>query len=64
MNDHDGEGIGHGSDAEAFAKACQNAWEDAKNKHKDPGEYEIKKIFIKTSNPINEYRVQIKRTGP
>ena len=27
----------------------------------EPGTYEIKKIFVETSNPINEYRVQIKK---
>ena len=59
--DFDGEGRAVGNDEKAFAKAVQNAWEDAKNNNKDPGDYEIKKIFVKTSNPINEYRVQIKK---
>ena len=45
---------------QAFADAVKNAWEDAKGKT-GPGTYEIKKIFVETSNPINEYRVQIKK---
>jgi hypothetical protein len=59
--DHDGEGRGHGDDARAFADAVKNAWEDAKGKGHGPGTYEIKKIFVETSNPINEYRVQVKK---
>lgn len=58
--DHDGEGHGHGDTAQAFADAVKNAWEDAKGKT-GPGTYEIKKIFVETTNPINEYRVQIKK---
>ena len=58
--DHDGVGRAPGSDEKAFADAVKNAWEDAKGKT-GPGTYEIKKIFVETSNPINEYRVQIKK---
>ena len=59
--DHDGEGKALGGDAHAFAEAVKNAWEDAKAKGKSPGTYEIKKIEVVTSNPINEYRVKIKK---
>ena len=54
--DHDGEGTGKN-----LHEAAENAWEDAKKKGKSPGEYEIKKIFVTTVNPITEYKVRIKK---
>ena len=42
--------------------AAEKAWEDAKRKGNAKGEYEIKKIFVETENPIREYRVIIKKT--
>jgi hypothetical protein len=54
--DHDGEG--HGP---TFKDAAEAAWEDAKSKGKEPGLYDVKKIQVKTENPITEYRVQIKK---
>lgn len=43
-------------------KAAEKAWENAKGKGNAAGEYEIKKIFVVTENPIREYRVVIKKT--
>lgn len=53
------EGEGRGPD---FKTAVDNAWENAKGKRNPKGEYEIKKIFVETENPIREYRVIIKKT--
>lgn len=53
------EGEGRGPDLKA---AAEKAWENAKGKGNPTGEYEIKKIFVETENPIREYRVIIKKT--
>ena len=53
------EGEGNGPDLKT---AAENAWADAKRKNNPAGEYEIKKIFVVTENPIREYRVAIKKT--
>ena len=53
------EGEGKGPD---FKTAAENAWENAKSKNNPKGEYEVKKIFVLTENPIREYRVIIKKT--
>ena len=53
--DHDGEGTGL-----TFKDAADAAWEDAKHKGKQAGWYEVKKIEVRTENPIKEYRVKIK----
>ena len=58
---HNGKGHAPGNTAEAFANAVKDAWEDAKKNDAEPGTYEITKIFVVTSNPINEYRVEIQK---
>ena len=52
------EGEGKGPDLKSAAEA---AWENAKGKGNDKGWYEIKKIDVRTENPIREYRVTIKK---
>lgn len=52
------EGEGTGPDLHS---AAENAWKDAKQKGNAKGWYEIKKIDVKTENPITEYRVKIKK---
>jgi hypothetical protein len=53
------EGEGRG---ENLQEATENAWQHAKSKGSPKGEYEVKKIFVETENPIREYRVIIKKT--
>lgn len=59
MNDQPGpdEYDGQGPNLHA---AAEKAWEKAKNAKKDPGWYEVKKIWVRTENPIGEYKVRIK----
>lgn len=53
------EGEGTGDD---FKTAAENAWKDAKeNKHLQPGWFDVKKIEVRTENPIREYKVTIKK---
>ena len=52
------EGDGTGPDLHA---AAEKAWKNAKDKGNAEGWYEIKKIEVKTENPITEYRVKIKK---
>lgn len=40
--------------------AANDAWEKAKKAGKPKGWFEIKKIEVRTENPIREYRVRIK----
>ena len=45
-----------------FHEAVKAAWENAKTKPGNtPGDYEVKKIFVVTENPIREYRVTVKK---
>jgi hypothetical protein len=52
----EGEGTG-----KTLHEAAEKAWDDAKAKNNPKGWYEIKKIDVKTENPITEYRVKIKK---
>lgn len=55
--EYDGQGSG-----DTVEEAAGAAWQNAKDKGKDPGWYEIKKIEAKAENPITEYKVSIKKT--
>jgi hypothetical protein len=48
---------GHGRTLE---EAASDAWEKAKGAGKAGGWFEIKKIEVRTENPIREYKVKIK----
>ena len=45
--------------ADTFEGAAEDAWKKAKDHGKEPGVYKVKHIFVRTENPIREYRVTI-----
>ena len=53
QDEHDGKG-------KPFDVAVENAWNEAKGKAQGPGWYEVKKVWVRTENPIREYKVRIK----
>ncbi len=55
-DEYDGEGSG-----ENVEEATGAAWQNAKDRGKASGWYEIKKIEVKAENPITEYKVKIKQ---
>jgi flavin-binding protein dodecin len=52
------DGVGSGGSVE---EAANSAWQNAKDRGKDAGWYEIKKIEAHAENPITEYKVSIKK---
>jgi flavin-binding protein dodecin len=52
------DGQGNGATLEEAAGA---AWQNAKDRGKDIGWYEVKKIEVLAENPITEYKVTIKK---
>lgn len=51
---------GHG---ETFHLATEDAWEKAKRGGKEPGWFKVKATYVRSENPIREYRVIITPGG-
>ena len=60
MNQQGGSGDEWDGQGKTLDDAADDAWKKAKKDGKQPGWFEVKKIEVRTENPIGEYRVKIK----